>query len=355
MEPGLFGIKNSNRDFTQKESWGKNQFNTSFPAALACYMHYKNLEPAYLVLNKNLRITHKSISIADLFRIRPDSKNLFFAFERDFPPYQKFVVGSLPRVDLVLINEDSNECLQRLEIKLTALPDNSTCEESEDKYSCEIVVRPDSIIYLALSIIEIFEGRTKELTAIVSPTCSKIADWVDADEIRQSLSDMISMIDTLLIENIDKQSSLLVQPVWKTDGKSAILRDDCLDTFVWSNFAFTRLFVDVAKEELARDTIRISRNARTVVWLARMLYDFAAREKVDYATIIDEISLSTKNDKAFAVSGRITHPYLSSTILKKPRITKNEIKNIILGGGQNYLSPERRFDAIIKNTLGLFD
>ena len=36
------------------------------------------------------------------------------------------------------------------------------------------------------------------------------------------------------------------------------------------------------------------------------------------------------------------------------RITKNEIKNIILGGGQNLLSPERRFDAIIYNSPELF-
>lgn len=33
---------------------------------------------------------------------------------------------------------------------------------------------------------------------------------------------------------------------------------------------------------------------------------------------------------------------------------KNEIKNIILGGGQEMLSPERRFDAIIYNSPELF-
>ena len=38
-----------------------------------------------------------------------------------------------------------------------------------------------------------------------------------------------------------------------------------------------------------------------------------------------------------------------------PRIKKSEIKNIILGGGQNFLSPERRFDAIIVNTPDLFE
>jgi hypothetical protein len=40
--------------------------------------------------------------------------------------------------------------------------------------------------------------------------------------------------------------------------------------------------------------------------------------------------------------------------LTKPRIKKKEIRKIILGGGQNLLSPERRFDAIIYNSPELF-
>jgi HindVP restriction endonuclease len=43
------------------------------------------------------------------------------------------------------------------------------------------------------------------------------------------------------------------------------------------------------------------------------------------------------------------------TLLTIPRVNKNAIKEIILGGGQSYLSPERRLDAAILNTPGLFD
>jgi len=42
--PGLFGIANSNRDYTRADTWGKNQFNSSFPVALACYLFHKNLK-----------------------------------------------------------------------------------------------------------------------------------------------------------------------------------------------------------------------------------------------------------------------------------------------------------------------
>jgi hypothetical protein len=46
---------------------------------------------------------------------------------------------------------------------------------------------------------------------------------------------------------------------------------------------------------------------------------------------------------------------MKSESLKQPRIKKQEIKIIILGRGQNLLSPERRFDAIIYNSPDIFN
>lgn len=61
-----------------------------------------------------------------------------------------------------------------------------------------------------------------------------------------------------------------------------------------------------------------------------------------------------KNDKAFASARNVTNKYMTCERLIKPAIKKSEIKEIILGGGQNLLSPERRFDAILFNSPGLF-
>ncbi|PIY09068.1 MAG: HindVP family restriction endonuclease [Flexibacter sp. CG_4_10_14_3_um_filter_32_15] len=58
----LFGISYSNRDFSQKDAWGKNQFNSSFPASLAAYLESKNLESIYLILDENLKIQHEKIT-----------------------------------------------------------------------------------------------------------------------------------------------------------------------------------------------------------------------------------------------------------------------------------------------------
>ncbi len=50
------------------------------------------------------------------------------------------------------------------------------------------------------------------------------------------------------------------------------------------------------------------------------------------------------------------HPFRPFTLpeIRHPRIRRAEISRIILGGGERYLSPERRLDAMIVNSPGLF-
>ena len=50
-----------------------------------------------------------------------------------------------------------------------------------------------------------------------------------------------------------------------------------------------------------------------------------------------------------------TREYMRSSELQNPRITRPEIKSIILGGGEKLLSPERRFDGIVQSTIDLFE
>lgn len=95
--------------------------------------------------------------------------------------------------------------------------------------------------------------------------------------------------------------------------------------------------------------------ARTVIWLFKMLLDFVTYDTFDYKRIIRLQSYNLANDKAFALPGTKTHPFLNTPELLNPRVTKYEIKNIILGGGQSLLSPERRFDAVLVNSPDIFE
>lgn len=216
------------------------------------------------------------------------------------------------------------------------------------------MIRPDTIVYLACSIAMLYrdqKGR-KRLRDIFDDEFGQISDWTEPVFILPYLVRMAEKIDEILLDKLYLQEPLVLQPVWKTIGKSPKLADNCLDVFVWSNFALTRLFIDTTKKSGRR---KIDRQARSVVWLFKMLYDFGKSGQINHSEIIDKLSFNVKNDKAFAVSGRITHSYMKSEYLKNPRIHKSEIKKIILGDGQNLLSPERRFDAIVYNSSDLFD
>ncbi|CAN5829418.1 HindVP family restriction endonuclease [soil metagenome] len=352
IKPSLFGINHSNRDFSDHDAWGKNQFNSSFPAALAVYLYSKNLHNVYIKLNENLETYHDSISTDNLYGLSPLSEELFYSFESQFLPYQKFLIGNIPRVDLVTQSLPNGDVLRNLEIKLTALPDNSTCHLSDDFYGCEIVVRPDTIVYLACSLFSLFENRKADLENIIGEEFEEIMDWTEPEIVIPYLGKMIRVIDEISLLMIDFQTPLVMQPIWKTLGKTPKLAENCLDVFVWSNLAFIRPFANVAKFEVRNN--KITRQLRTLIWLFKMLYDFSKDGQVNHARIIDSLSYNTKNDKAFALSGRVTHQFMKGDILGKPRIKREEIKSIILGGGQNLLSPERRFDAIIFNSPDLF-
>lgn len=341
----LFGIKNSNRNFSLKESWGKNQFNSSFPAALCNYMESKDIKANYINL-KDDKISVDSISIKDAFGFSPSNKNIFFSFEDIYLPYEKYC-SSLPRVDLV-IKDTKGNFHSGLEIKLTAIPDNSTCDLNENKYSPEIVVRPDTIVYLACSLADTLG---KQITQYFKK--NKIVDvknWSNPDEVKKHVPRILNTIEEICLLDPDSQKVILLQPIWKTKGKSSQLAKNCLDVFFWSDAALGSFIRQIG----SNDPNKINRQTRSSVWLYKMLIDIYAHGKFDQKKIIDSMSFNTKNDKAFAASGKVTHKYMKSKRLTNPIIKKTEIKRIILNGGENQLSPERRFDAVIVNDGDIF-
>lgn len=253
----------------------------------------------------------------------------------------------MPRTDLVTQNQNTGQCLSGLEIKLTALPDNTTCDLSADRYGCELVVRPDTIVYLACSLAEsLGENIDGFFPDIV------ISDWSEPNQVLSHVTDIVQCVQRLSQFLEAKQRPFLLQPVWKTQGKSPTLADQCLDVFVWSNAGFCYFITQIANQN--PNSNQITRQTRTVIWLFKMLQDIQKYGRFNHSELIDQLSYNTKNDKAFASAGTVTNPYMSSPRLSRPLISKDEIKNIIIGDGQQLLSPERRFDAIIYNSPELF-
>ncbi|MCQ2212919.1 MAG: HindVP family restriction endonuclease [Bacteroidaceae bacterium] len=354
----LFGQKYSNRDYSKAKYWGKNQFNSSFPASLVAYMSSKGMDAVYLCTDSNNKVIHSTISGTDILGINPLSDNAYYNFEAGFFPYEQFYYTDTENdkkenIDLVMIDRSTNLPLRGLEVKLTALPDNTTAKRTEDNYSCEIVVRPPTICFLACSICKHYSSaQDKERLRNMLLTVPKINHWGDVGDVAPRYAMIRDAVLNVAKDMADHQTPLILQPVWKTEGKAARLADDCLDVFVWSNLATLQM---CCVDDDAANNSTITRFQRAIIWVYLMLWEYVTYGKFDYVKIVKDHSYDTANDKAFSLPGQRSHQFLTCAELTHPRIKKSEIKNIILGGGQNFLSPERRFDAVIVSSPDLFN
>lgn len=353
IDPGLFGQRFSSRDYRYEESWGKNQFNSSFPASLVAYMGSKNIEPIFICTNKNNEIIHKSITSEKLLGIDPLSEDAYYDYEAGYYPYDQYYSASKKeKIDLVMINRTTKCPTSGLEVKLTTLPDNTTKDLPDSNYGSEIVVRSPTILFVACSICSCYDsqkGKTK-LHNMLNTIGQEIHNWGEIRQVLPHYEEIKNAILSVSSDLTNKQIPIIIQPIWKTDRTLTDLEENCLDVFVWSNLSI----IQMALRESSSDD-DISRNQRTIIWLYKMLWDFTQFGKFNYTDIVNSLSYKYKTDKAFAISGKLTNPFLKTEILVHPRISKFEIKNIILGDGQKLLRPERRFDAYLVSHPELFE
>lgn len=353
LKPSLYGIAHSNRNFNDKYCWGKNQFNSSFPVALCCYMRDKKYGST-LISQKEDHTEISEVEFDYIFGTTLPNNQLKFCFESAFDPYEKFVEDEVAVIDLVIRENSTGKFIRPLEIKLTTLPDDGTSTFSEDKYGSEIVVRSPTMRYLALSIANKCTAEDRErIKSIFQPSCKGIRDWANQAEMVTKRTAIFSALDKFLREFESYQSPLLLQPIWKTIGKEPRLANNCLDVFTWTDLALARC---VFNESIAsKDNDKIIRAQRAMLRLVRFLYEFAKSGKVFQQPIYDGMTFDTLNDKEFSIPGRITNRYMKCSRLITPKVCKDEIKKIVLGGGQKFLSPERRFDAILFFSTDLFN
>lgn len=352
VDPGMFGQKYSSRDYRYEESWGKNQFNSSFPASLVAYMSSKEILPVFICTNQNNEIVHKHISATNLFGIDPLSEDAYYDYEAGYFPYEQYYTASKKeKIDLVMINRSLSTPVSGIEVKLTTLPDNTTKDLPDEDYGSEIVVRSPTILFLACSICSCYdslEGKMK-LHEMLNTIGEEIHDWGEIRQVVPHYDAIKQAVLSVSSDLADEQVPLIMQPIWKTNKNLTDLDEHCLDVFVWSNLSV----IQMALRDSSSDD-DISRNQRTIIWLYKMLWDFTQFGKFNYTSIVNQLSYKYKTDKAFAISGKLTNPFLKSPELESPRISKYEIKNIILGDGQKLLRPERRFDAYLVSHPELF-
>jgi len=345
---GLFGIKNSNR--TTEKHWGKNCFNSSFPTAVACYMLSKDIPAIYNMLtvkDGELSVAASEISIRNVFNCGKKSlDSLYFNFESRFDPYQQYSSDPIDAIDLVVMTADE-AFLSPIEIKLTVLPTSATSHNPENEWGCELVVRSATTSYCALGMFDSVKGEKQNVRKIFENTCSGVGSWNNDFEMSHKTPELTACVNAFQRNYLEQQKPLLMQTIWKTQGQSPMLDGNAFDIVVWSDFAFSRLFLDSAT--VAEQTM--SRPMRASARLARCIWELSKSGKIKLKDIYKQMAFGTQTDKEFALSGDKWRRYVSSPRITRPLLPKSVLKAIIEKGYIEKLHPERRFDQTLYFTV----
>jgi len=108
-------------------------------------------------------------------------------------------------------------------VKLTVIPDSSTFMQDEKDWGSEIVIRPATTSYSAIGIAHSCQKNFPRIRDIFEPVCSTIQHWDSNIEIDSKREQIIDSLNTFQKEFQKKQKPFLIQPIWKTKGKSPIL------------------------------------------------------------------------------------------------------------------------------------
>lgn len=348
MSTGLFGIEHSNR--SPEDHWGKNCFNSSFPASMACYMMQHGIPAIYNKLvddNGQLKVVSSEIPIEDIFNCRGlEMSQLDFHFESVFAPYQEYSFDAVDGIDLV-VKDTGGRFLSPLEVKLTVLPTDSTSRKPEKQWGCELVIRSATTSYCALGMFDAVKDESRAVREIFEDACASIQTWDNDFEMTHKTPDLRAAVDLFEHRYYVRQKPLLMQAIWKTQGKSPLLADNAFDIVIWSDYAFSRLFVDSSN----RVETTMSRPMRATARLARCLWELSKSGRIRLVDIYRQMAFGNQTDKEFAINGAKWRSYVTSDRVVTPALSKEVVNEIIEPGYIERLSPERRFDQTLYFTV----
>ncbi len=348
MANGLYGIYHSNR--TADDHWGKNCFNSSFPTAAACFMLDNKINAIYITLaveNGKLVIKPKEISLSAAFNSGSKPlQELYFSFETVYAPYQQYSFDPIDGIDLVVKDIEGN-FLSPLEVKLTVIPTSQTSVLPEEKWGSEIVVRSATTSYCALGMFDSIKEHSMDIREIFENACSSIQMWDNDYEMTHKMPSLCKAIDKFQLKYYKNQKPLLMQTLWKTQGQSPILAEQAFDVVIWSDYAFSRLFLD--NSALPAETMR--RGMRASARLARCLWELSKSGKIRVAEIYRQMAFGNQTDKEFAIGGSLWRKYVTSDRINNLALNRDVVNKIIEPGYIDRLMPERRFDQTLYFTM----
>ena len=242
---------------------------------------------------------------------------------------------------LLTISDLQGNYLAPVEVKLTVLPTSATASKPEDEWGSEIVVRTATTSYCAFSIWDMIKDCHVHVREVFEDTCSDIGSWTNDFEMSHKTANLRAALNAFEREFIDYQRPLVMQPFWKTQGQSPILCDNAFDIVVWSNLAFSRLFIETSNDN------SMSRPMRASARMARCIWELSKSGKIRVEDIYRQMAFGQQTDKEVSVPGDRWRRYITTDRTLTPAVSKDALSEIIAPGYIENLRPERRFDQTL--------
>lgn len=352
-ESYLYGLNHASHVFTKEESFGKNVFTNAFPVALVNYIDSalgldQNYITAELDEDGELVVKHDKVPLTLIIGLNPE--RAFWAIEDSFSGYDAYANGTPNRSDLVVRDRKSGVETSAFEIKLVAVPTSDTARLPRAQQGCEIVVRPPSIEQMCFSLAASYgEDRRHEIGDIITEKLGNPMDyeWNNKGYMARRIGRIVDAAESLAVNVIDSQTPFVLNAIWRTNGQSLELDEECFDVFFWSDVAFLNLFIHAARKD---NPNTISRVSRSLVWLVKCLLDYSVQGGITFDQVKRNLSYSLQNDKAASFTKANIVPFITCDDFLHPRVSGHDYTKIISREGVAMLQPERRLDAVIIKT-----
>lgn len=361
MASWIYGLDHASHSFDAKDAFGKNIFTNAFPLAVAQYMAIEkklpvvkiqaampNIKNTNTLKTNNKPITeHVLTDWGEIIGCNP--QDAYFSFEEVYNGYKEHTRHEPKQSDVVICNKTNiKEHLRPLEIKLVVVPTSGSAKKERGKQTCEIVTRPSTIEQLAFSIADSYGEDGKNLMRTIflehmkSPMDFK---WDDEVYMQQHIHQVHSAVLEIIRKGIEhqKQTPLVLTTIWRTEGQRPTLDKNAVDVFVWTDLAFLQLFTDSG----LISNNKISRSARSLCWLVSSLIDWSMQGTLQFSKHHGKVTFKAQTDKAGAFSGNQTLRHMKSEQFLYPRITRDEVPEILYPEAWDSLTPERRLDAAL--------
>lgn len=338
--PAFYGIKESN--LAAEGMWSREMFPKAFSVALVNYMGGQGID-LNTVSADRLDCRVGEIGVNELYGgTGLGTDKLVFDFDTVYAPHAA-IADAVPESDLVVTGRDGVP-LRRLDMQASVVPDASTNGLAPELMGPELTVRTPSLVNCALSMATSLMDDREDALRILCEDIPENLDWRIWDSVRDYVPTVIDSILGLEAEFIDRQSPFMLQSIWRSEDGGPLMAEHALDAFVWTDYAFTRLFLGSTRRPSDGGP---SRPARCAVRLHMMLTDLLAERRPDMDALVLATRYGVSGNKEFMVSGKATNRLMACDRLAMPAVPSSDVPKLATEGFESMIVPERRLDASV--------